>query len=62
MTRRQDHDERRQARALLAAACALLLGDHVPDERLADAYDTAADAAAIVAKLQSGREITRRAA
>ncbi len=62
MTSRHDIEERQRARALLAAACALLLGDHVPDQRLADAYDTAADAAAIVARLQSGREITRRAA
>jgi hypothetical protein len=62
MTARQDIAERQRARALLAAACALLLGDHVPDQRLADALDTATDAAAAIAKLRSGREITRRAA
>jgi len=59
---RQESEDRRQARQLLAAAYNLLLGDAVPDARLGDAYDAAADAAAIVAKLQSGREILRRAA
>jgi len=62
MVSRFDTEERQRARMLLAAAYNLLLGDGVPDARLGDAYDAAADAAAIVAKLQSGREIVRRAA
>jgi len=62
MTAQHDNEERQRARALLAAACGMLLGDAVPDARLGDAYDAAADAAVIVARLRAQREITQRAA
>lgn len=59
---RPDLEDRRQARMLLAAAYNLLLGDVIPDQRLGDAYDAAADAAAIVAKLRARRDVLLRAA
>jgi hypothetical protein len=59
---RQANEERQRARALLAAAYHLLLGDVVPDARLTDAHDAAADGLAIVAKLRAGKENVLRAA